>query len=216
MAGRGMEETAADALRRAGFDPAPPGASGRLALFLQEVEYWSGKIHLVGKGSLGSSLELLLVDSLALLRAAERSGISAEKVADIGSGAGFPGLAWKIVRPEIDMTLFERRLKPQSFLARTIARLGLEGVVVIGEDAARAGTAGAFDLVASKAAGRLTGILPLAERLLSPGGAYITIKGRAWEREVPRRARSAMRLETAVELPEGRGTALIFRKGLDA
>jgi 16S rRNA (guanine527-N7)-methyltransferase len=216
MADRGMEKTAANALLRAGCDPAPPGAAGRLALFLREVEYWSGKIHLVGKGSLGKSIENLLVDSLALLKTAETSGIVAEKVADIGSGAGFPGLVWKIVRPEILMTLFERRLKPQSFLGRTVARLGLVGITVIGEDAGHAGAEGAFDLLTSKAAGRLAGLLPLAERLLVPGGAYITIKGGAWEREVPRRARSAMRLETSVELPEGRGTALIFRKGTDA
>jgi 16S rRNA (guanine527-N7)-methyltransferase len=169
-------------------------------------------VHLVGKGRLGSSLALLAFDSLALLGAVEARGIAAARAADIGSGAGFPGLVWKIVRPRMEMTLFERRLKPQVFLERTVIKLGLSGIAVVGEDAAYAAEAGAFDLVASKAAGRLDEMLPLAERLLAPGGAYATLKGCAWEGEMPELIQSAMKLEAAVELPEGRGAALIFRK----
>ena len=133
-------------------------------------------------------------------------------MADIGSGAGFPGLVWKIVRPRLDLTLFERRLKPQLFLERIVAQLGLKGITVVGEDAASCREAGAFDLVVSKAAGRLASILPLADRLLAPGGAYITVKGRSWESELPRSAQAPLRLESAVELPEKRGAALVFRK----
>jgi 16S rRNA (guanine527-N7)-methyltransferase len=212
MSGGKSELIAAAALRRAGFEGAGPETVEALARYLDEVDYWSGKMHLVGKGRLGSSLELLVLDSLALLGAVEASGITARKSADIGSGAGFPGLVWKIARPRMEMTLFERRLKPQLFLERTVAKLGLAGISVIGDDAANCAAAGSFDLVASKAAGRLDKMLPLAERLLVPGGAYATLKGRAWKSEVPERLRSSMALEAAVDLPERRGAALIFRK----
>jgi len=212
MAGEEMDRMAEDALGRMGFGGAPPEAARQLTRYLQEVDFWNGKMHLVGKGRLGSTLELLVFDSLALLNVADASGIAAGRVADIGSGAGFPGLIWKIVRPQLDLTLFDRRLKPQLFLNRVVAQLGLKGIAVIAEDAANSKEAGAFDLVVTKAAGRLAGILPLADRLLGAGGAYITIKGRSWESEMPQGLQSAMRLESALELPEKRGTALIFRK----
>ena len=131
-----------------------------------------------------------------------QAGSPRDRVADIGSGAGFPGLVWKIVRPRLDLTLFDRRLKPQLFLDRVVAQLGLKGIAVIGEDAANCKEAGTFDLVVSKAAGRLASILPLADRLLAPGGAYLTVKGRSWESEMPQSVQSSLRLESVVELPE--------------
>ena len=213
MSGKEMGKIAEDALGRTGFGGAPPEAARQLTLYLQEVGFWNGKMHLVGKGRLGSTLELLVFDSLALLNAAEASGIAAGRVADIGSGAGFPGLVWKIVRPRLDLTLFDRRLKPQLFLERVVAQLGLKGITVIGEDAANCKEAGTFELVVSKAAGRLASILPLADRLLAPGGAYLTVKGRSWEGEMPRNVQSSLRLESVVELPEERGSAVVFRKG---
>lgn len=212
MSGEKGERLAASALRRAGIGGTAPETVEMLVRYLGEVAYWSGKMHLVGKGRLGSSIELLVLDSLALLGAVESSGIAAGRAADIGSGAGFPGLVWKIVRPKMEMTLFERRLKPQLFLERTVAKLGLAGISVIGDDAANSADAGSFDLVASKAAGRLAEMLPLAERLLVPGGAYATLKGRTWKSEVPERLKSSMSLAAAVDLPEKRGTAVIFRK----
>jgi len=211
-----MAQVAEEMLGRTGFGGMDPETTRQLTHYLQEVDFWSGKMHLVGKGHLGSSLELLVFDSLALLSAAEKSGIASGRVADIGSGAGFPGLVWKIVRPGLHLTLFERRLKPQLFLDRIVAQLGLGSIAVIGVDAANCKEAGTFDLVVSKAAGRLASILPLADRLLGPGGAYITIKGGSWESEVPQIAQGRLRLESAAELPENRGNALVFRKGAPA
>ncbi len=212
MDARETGEIAAAALRRAGFGDASPETMRLMSLYLQEVDYWNARMHLVGRGSFGASLELLAFDSLALLKAAGESDPAARSVADIGSGAGFPGLVWKIVRPRFDMALFERRLKPQLFLERVVTQLGLGGIRVYGEDAANCGESGAFDLVISKAAGRLAAILPLAERLLAAGGAYITIKGRSWESELPRRGKSSMQMESAADLPEKRGKVLVFRK----
>ncbi len=203
-------------LGRTGFGDAAPEIARQIKLYLQEVDFWNGKMHLVGKGRLESTLELLVFDSLALLNAADESGIAANKVADIGSGAGFPGLVWKIVRPRLDLALFDRRLKPQLFLDRVVAQLGLKGVRVIAEDAANCKEAGTFDLVVSKAAGRLASILPLADRLLGPGGAYLTVKGLSWESEMPQPLQSPLHLESVVELPEARGMALVFRKSSPA
>jgi 16S rRNA (guanine527-N7)-methyltransferase len=152
MINKEMGEIAETALRRAGFGNEAPEALRQLSLYLQEVDFWNARMHLVGKGRFGTSLELLVFDSLTMLTAAGESGLAASRVADIGSGAGFPGVVWKIIRPRLDLTLFERRLKPQLFLERVVLRLGLKGITVFGEDAAKCKEAGAFDLVISKAA----------------------------------------------------------------
>lgn len=216
MTNKETGDIAEAALRRAGFGNEDPEAVRQLSLYLQEVVFWNARMHLVGKGRFGTSLELLVFDSLTMLTAAGESGPAASRVADIGSGAGFPGIVWKIVRPQLDLTLFERRLKPQLFLERVVAQLGLKGITVFGGDAASCKEAGVFDLVLSKAAGRLADILPLADKLLIQGGAYITVKGRSWENELSQRLESLMHLESAIELPERRGTVLVFRKSPSA
>jgi len=230
-------EEAAAALTRAGVSTISPEAPRILADFMSEVALWSERMHLVGKGRIRKSLKLLLFDSLLLLRTAEEAGLfggskadepeTAEDpgdsgrsgeaqhachVADIGSGAGFPGIVWKIVRPDLDMTLFERKEKPRLFLERIVRRLSLEGVRVAGEAAGEHGDAGAFRVVISKAAGGFALLLPLADALLAPGGAYVTIKGVAWRSELDGAPAGTLRLESAVDLSGERGTVLIFNR----
>lgn len=201
------------ALRRSGASGLELESRERLVEYTKQVDSWSERVHLVGKGRQSANLELLVLDSLLLLRAAEGWGLRMRRVADIGSGAGFPGLIWKIARPELDITLFERKTKPQLFLERMVVGLGLDGIEVFGGDAASYVSPGAFDLVVSKAAGRLGEILPLAGRLLGADGAYLTIKGRSWETEVGGKPKGSVEFESATELPERRGTAVLFRKG---
>ena len=205
------------AILRAGPNGITSVGKGRLEQYVEEVALWGDRIHLIGRARSRRNIELLLLDSLLLLKAANEAVLRREggrpmRVADIGSGAGFPGLVWKICAPELDMTLFERKMKPQLFLERIISLLGLEGARVIGTDAAAFGETGSFDIAVSKAAGRLGIILPLAERLLRPGGAYVTIKGRGWKEEISEGAQGAMRLDSALELAERRGFALSFRR----
>lgn len=212
MTGERTEERVGSALRKAGYGALAPGARKKLESYIGMVSAWSERIHLVGRSRLGGTLGLLLLDSLLLLRAAEESALPLHRVADIGSGAGFPGVVWKILRRDLEITLFERRRKPALFLERIVALLGLDGARVIAGDASSCREAGAFDLVVSKAAGRLGTILPLAELLLRTDGAYITIKGGSWKSEIPAPSQGAMRFDAATNLPEKRGTAILFRK----
>jgi 16S rRNA (guanine(527)-N(7))-methyltransferase RsmG len=140
------------------------------------------------------------------------SGALRARVADIGSGAGFPGIVWKIGAPELDITLFERREKQQIFLGRVAGILGIDGLHVDGRDAAAAAEEEPFDVVISKAAGRLPALLPLSARLLRGEGCYCTTKGKGWKDEIEAAASKSMRLEIAEELPLERGFMLIFRK----
>jgi len=189
-----------------------------LERFAGEVARWGSRTHLVGRSNIEENILISLLDSLHLLHFAERSGdleqVAGRRraVADIGSGAGFPGIVWAIARPDIDVTLFERREKPRLFLERTAALLGLGGAVVVEGDTSRCERPGSFDIVISKAAGRLDAIAPVAGELMRTGGIYLTIKGEGWEGEASSLGESPMGIESADRLPGDRGSMLRLRR----
>lgn len=102
-----------------------------------------------------------------------------ERVADIGSGAGLPGLALAIATPGLRVVLIESLLRRTEFLRMAVAELGLDVQVVRGraEDAAvRQGTDG-FDAVTSRAVAALDKLTRWSLPLLRPGGRMLAIKG---------------------------------------
>ena len=86
----------------------------------------------------------LVEDGLVLL---EYLG-SAKRIVDVGSGGGVPGLALKIARPELHVTLIESSQRKAAFLVAAAAQLGLEGVEVIRLRAEEAGRHGRTDYAA--------------------------------------------------------------------
>jgi len=106
--------------------------------------------------------------------AAARFSILKGRLADVGSGAGFPGLALKIIRPELHITLIEANAKKSAFLAEVVRDLGLNGVEVLRaryEDL----PAGAIqaDFIAARAVGGLQQLLEWARGFLSPAGRVV-------------------------------------------
>lgn len=109
------------------------------------------------------------------------------KVADIGSGAGLPGIPLAIARPDLSVTLIEPLLKRSTYLAEITEELGLDNVRVV-RGRAEEQTRGIFDAVTSRAVaplGKLAGwSLPLAR----PGGAMVAMKGASVSEELERDA----------------------------
>jgi 16S rRNA (guanine527-N7)-methyltransferase len=104
---------------------------------------------------------------------------SGERVADIGSGAGLPGLPLAIAKPGLRVVLVESLLRRTEFLRAVIAELGLEVEVVRGraEDAAVRETVGGSDVVVSRAVASLDKLTRWSLPMLRPGGRMIAIKG---------------------------------------
>jgi 16S rRNA (guanine527-N7)-methyltransferase len=174
----------------------------KLREYVEELVIWGARIHLTGREKMEGAIAAQISDSLLMLELAGDGG----DIADIGAGAGFPGVVWKLMRPRWRVTLFERKQRLASFLARTAAVLELEGISVIAEDAARYQAAGGFDVVTSKAAGRLGEVLPLVAGLLRSGGIYVTAKGEGWESEMYEG--SGFSLAGRIPLGGGRGEAI--------
>lgn len=130
------------------------------------------------------------------------------RVADVGSGAGLPGLVLAAARPDLRLVLIEPMERRAAWLVDEAARLGLGNVEVErsrAEDAPR----GRFDVVTARAVGALTTLLPLVAPLARPGGLLALLKGASVEAELAKAEPVVRRLRLAdarVEIA-GRGMA---------
>ena len=165
-------------------------------------------------------LELLAADpaSLSSVRDPERawtvhvedslSGLelvgSPERIADLGSGAGFPGLVLAAALPTTSVDLIESVGRKAEFIERAIAAGGFDNARAVArrseEWAAAADPDGgreAYDVVSARAVGRLATLAELASPLLCDGGALVAWKGRrdADEEAELERAAAALAME---------------------
>jgi 16S rRNA (guanine527-N7)-methyltransferase len=104
------------------------------------------------------------------------------RVADLGSGAGFPGLPIKIWSPNISLTLIESNHKKAAFLSEVVRSLTLMNVNIQNtraESLTESSTAGAFDVVTLRAVEHFATILPTAAALVSPSGRLALLIGAA-------------------------------------
>jgi 16S rRNA (guanine527-N7)-methyltransferase len=165
-------------------------------------------------------LELLAADpaSLSSVRDPERawkvhvedslSGLelvgSPERIADLGAGAGFPGLVLAAALPTTSVDLIESVGRKAEFIERAIAAAGFDNARALArrsEDWAAAadpdGGREAYDVVTARAVGRLATLAELASPLLREGGALVAWKGRrdADEEAELERAAAALAME---------------------
>ncbi len=119
-----------------------------------------------------------------------------EQIADIGSGAGLPGIPLALARPDIHVTLVEPLLRRSDFLREVIDELGINCRVVRGraEDRAVRDEVGESDAVVSRAVASLDKLTKWSSPLLRSGGRMLAIKGERAEDEVRehRRAMTAL------------------------
>lgn len=105
-------------------------------------------------------------------------------VADVGTGAGLPGLVLAIARPDVRMTLIEPMERRVEWLLEQTERLGLRNVTVIRARAEDARDAGPFDQVTARAVSALRTLLPLVVPLVRSGGEVVLLKGASVRAEV--------------------------------
>lgn len=119
-----------------------------------------------------------------------------ERIVDIGSGAGLPGIPLALARPDIHVTLVEPLLRRSDFLRETIALLGLDCAVVRGraEDRSVRDEVGESDAAVSRAVASLDKIAQWSAPLLRLGGRMVAMKG---ERAADELAEHAQALRAA-------------------
>lgn len=105
-------------------------------------------------------------------------------VADVGSGAGLPGLCLAIARPDLKLTLIEPLERRVIWLNEVIEDLGLENVTVMRSRAEQAVGAVDADVVTARAVSALVGLLDITLPILRGTGELLALKGRSAAEEI--------------------------------
>ncbi len=208
-------EAVAGIVRRGANDAWGLGLSeaqlGRFACYAALLVEWNAtKMNLTRLTSPRDIAVKHFLDSLALLTVVTPS--HGARVLDVGTGAGLPGLALKIARPDLRVTLLDGTAKKLLFCRAVADDLDLEGVETVharAEDAAgRADLVGAFDVVTARAVAPLARLLAWLAPFVAPGGAALALKGAgvggemAEAQPVARRLGLHLEAPVAVPLPE--------------
>jgi len=144
--------------------------AGHILTYLDLLMRWNQKINLTAIRDPEECVTRHFGESLLLANHAELRG----SLLDIGSGAGFPGLALKIRFPALTVTLLEPVAKKRAFLKEAARACGFEQVEVRGErleDFLHTIPPPSFDLATTRAVGKLDRLVPLAEQALRVGGS---------------------------------------------
>ncbi len=105
-------------------------------------------------------------------------------VADVGSGAGLPGIVWALVRPDLRMTLIEPLLRRATFLGEVVAALGMQERVTVVRSRAEDLSDQHFDIVTARAVAPLERLVGWTMPLVAPGGMLLALKGSSVADEV--------------------------------
>jgi 16S rRNA (guanine527-N7)-methyltransferase len=146
----------------------------RLKAYADLLADWNSRHNLVSRSSLDGLWQRHMWDSAQL---APHIPENARTLADLGSGAGFPGLVLAcLLRDRLTVTLFEATGKKCAFLAAAAERMELGGVTVVNarmEDA----PARTFDVITSRACAPLPRLLGYAHRFTGPNTVCLFLKG---------------------------------------
>ena len=173
-------------------------ALSRYRIYYEYLEEMNQVMNLTAISGEEDVARLHFLDCGALLGLADFTG---KKVIDVGTGAGFPGLALKIACPAMELTLLDSLDKRINFLKNTCGKLGFDDVDCIHSRAEEipAGFRQGFDFALSRAVARLNLLCELCLPYVKKGGAFIAMKGSDLEEELAEAQRCIRTLGGQVE-----------------
>lgn len=151
----------------------------RLVTHLDLLDEWNARMNLTAIRDRPSQLTKHLLDSLSV-----QPHLRGQRIADIGSGAGFPGIPLAIVEPARHFALIESTGKKSRFLEHVRDTLGLANVEVVQSRAESYQPELRFDTVIARAVGPVADLVKVAGRLVAGGGRLLAMKGRYPEEEL--------------------------------
>lgn len=169
--------TLATGLSTLGLDPA---LALPLSRYLDLLARWNRTYNLTAIRDPGEMVTLHLLDSLSMH--AHMDGVA--RLADLGTGAGLPGIPLAIARPGLEVTLVESNGKKARFLREAVRSLGLANARVVESRAEAVDKPSAFDAITARAMATLADIIAVGGHLLAPGGRLLAMKGVRPEAEI--------------------------------
>ena len=145
----------------------------RLATLLEELGRWNRRINLTAIRDPRAMVSGHVLDSLAV-----RPLLHGERVVDIGTGAGFPGLPLAIVEADREFLLLDSNAKKLSFVRHIIGRLGLKNAGAVKARAEDYAPGERFDTVIARALASMTRLTELGGHLVGEDGVLLALKGK--------------------------------------
>ncbi len=192
----------------------PNGAAEQLADYLLLLDKWNARINLTAIRDLPSMVTHHVLDSLAIVpELAQVAHGRRLRIADVGTGAGLPGLVLAVAQPEWQLTCIDAVAKKIAFVQQAIGALQLANARAVASRVQDIGET--FDVVTSRAYAALDEIIDSCQHLVAPGGVIAAMKGPRVDQEaqaLPAPWRLAANIPLAVPgLNEQRFLAVLWR-----
>ncbi|MBI5162161.1 MAG: 16S rRNA (guanine(527)-N(7))-methyltransferase RsmG [Micrococcales bacterium] len=186
-------------LEPAGAELVLGGGGGAIRSFSRDLAARGEKLGLIGPSELPRLWTRHILNSALLAPLLRANGT----LADVGSGAGFPGLVLAAIRPDVAVTLIEPMERRVEWLVEQARRLELDNVTVVRARAEDVRPRRAFDQVTARAVSALRTLIPLTAALARPGGELLLLKGARVDEELraaQNQVRTARLHEVRVEM----------------
>lgn len=159
-----------------------PQQREQLGAFMATLMMWNRKISLMSQ----TDPETIAWKHFADCLVATQLCSPGDKIIDLGSGAGFPGLVLAIACPDTEVCLIESRDRKASFLKEAVRAAGIKNARVLWSriEQASKNIPGWGTLAISRALGEIDALQKLAEPLLEPGGRLVAMKTENFVREL--------------------------------
>jgi len=183
------------------LDPSAPLSDAQRRALATVLELLAAERASVSSVTDDRAWKVHVEDSLTGLEVAELR--TASRIADIGSGAGFPGLVLATAMPRAQVDMIESIGRKTAFITHAAKAAGIPNAFALtarAEDVAREETArDSYDVVTARAVGRLSTLAELAAPLLKEGGVLVAWKGKRDEDEEAQMSRAADSLSMTPE-----------------
>ena len=146
-------------------------------LFL--LKRWSRTFNLSGIKDLNEMVVKHVLDSVSIL-----PFLKGEKIIDVGSGAGFPGIPIAIFLPNISFFLLDSNGKKIRFLTEIKSQLNLENVTIVNDRVENHAPSSPYDMVVCRAFSSLEKIVLSCSRLIVPSGSMLAMKAAISQQEL--------------------------------
>jgi len=157
----------------------PKKQKEKLETFAQEIIKWNKYINLISRQDIENICLHHILHSLSI---AKFFDLNQKKVADIGTGGGFPGIPLAIIFPQAKFTLVDSIEKKTKVLQEIIKTLDLTNVHIIRNRSEN--LSGKYDYIVARAVSNLKKFIKNTRHLLAPNSAIIYLKGGDIEQEI--------------------------------
>lgn len=172
--------------------PLDDAAIARLLDYVELLERWNAAYNLTAVRDPAEMVTRHLLDSLAIA-----PHVTGATLADLGSGAGLPGVPLAVVAPEREILLVDSNGKKARFLREAVRKLALAKTRVA--ESRVENVEGTFDCITARAFASLGDMLTWGGHLLAPGGRWLALKGRFPDDELAA-VPAAFAIEKTIEL----------------